>query len=335
MASPPEFTVQRETQLDGAHLDGAYYDMLHEQLKEIFKFVPDGSHANLLKLYGPELGALLQVVVWWFTIFQDTAGPGLKFMGLKYRNEWGVHEGVASRGESPLRPWQKIGYLVLGVGIRWGWAKVKQMLEEVRPALQQRRRAIAYIPQSQRAEALERLAQREGTTQMRLLHGCEKAEKAFRTLSLLNFLVFLYDGKYCSLLDRLMGARLVYMNRHAPRSIPFDFMNQQLVFDELTGFVKFLVPYVQALARTRIASWVLGSKKAVKGSGPTGGGTEGHACTMCGAEEPAMPHMGRCGHVGCYVCLMSGIAAEPGRFSCPRCSTPIGKLQPVQLESQQ
>jgi len=334
MASLPQFTVQRETQLDGAHLDGAYYDMLYEQLKEIFKFFPDGSRANLLKLYGPELGALLQVVVWWLTIFQDAAGPGLKFMGLKYRNEWGVRDTAPSRGDSPLRPWQKIGYLVFGVGIRWGWAKVKQMLEAVRPALQQRRRAIAYMPQQQQADALERLAQREGTTQMQLLNGCEKAEKVFRTLSLVNFLVFLYDGKYCSLLDRLLGARLVYQDRHAPRSIPFDFMNQQLVFDELTGFVKFMVPYAQALAKTRVASWVLGSKKAVKGSS-SGGETEGHACTVCGAAEPVMPHMGRCGHAGCYVCLMSGIAAEPGRFSCPRCSTPMGKLRPVQIESQQ
>ena len=66
-----------------------------------------------------------------------------------------------------------------------------------------RRRAIAYMPQQQQADALERLAQREGTTQMQLLNGCEKAEKVFRTLSLVNFLVFLYDGQQHSALHGL------------------------------------------------------------------------------------------------------------------------------------
>jgi len=34
------FAPVTEIQLDGAHLDDAYHDMLHEQLKKVFQFFP-------------------------------------------------------------------------------------------------------------------------------------------------------------------------------------------------------------------------------------------------------------------------------------------------------
>lgn len=322
--------VQREIQLDAAHLDDAYFDMLHEQLKSIFDLFPADSRVRrVVDSCAAELQTALHVAIWWFTIAQDSPAPGLGFMGLQYRNEYGVDPAQPSRMNPPLRKWQKAGFLIFAVGFRWAWARGRQTLERIRPQLEQRRRIISRMPHGEAHDAaMHRLQTEEGQWHVQLLFAGEKAIKLVKLISLANLIAFLYNGKYRSALDRLLGARLVYSNRHSPRNIPFDFMNQQLVFDELTSFVKFLVPYTRALHSTRIMKWVLGAKS--KTTAPVPGGmqvTEGHSCSVCASEDPIMPHMGKCSHVGCYVCLMNGMLANRN-FACPQCGTALGQLQP-------
>lgn len=59
-------------------------------------------------------------------------------------------------------------------------------------------------------------------------------ETTYKFLTVLNFLVFLVDGKYRSLIDRLLGLRLVYIHPNTARAVSFEWMNRQLVWHGFT-----------------------------------------------------------------------------------------------------
>ncbi|KAF5827318.1 Pex12 amino terminal region-domain-containing protein [Dunaliella salina] len=77
----------------------------------------------------------------------------------------------------------------------------------------------------------------------RLVQGVETAHRA---AALLNFLAFLAGGKYRSLLERLVGARLVYKQPSMARVISFEYLNRQLVWHEISELLLLLLPLLDA-----------------------------------------------------------------------------------------
>jgi hypothetical protein len=59
-------------------------------------------------------------------------------------------------------------------------------------------------------------------------------ENAYSAASLLNLMMFLRHGRYRSLLERLLRARLVYKEANMSRVISFEYLNRQLVWQELS-----------------------------------------------------------------------------------------------------
>lgn len=50
----------------------------------------------------------------------------------------------------------------------------------------------------------------------------------------MNLMLFLRKGRYRNLLERLLGARLVYKEPNMSRVISFEYLNRQLVWQELS-----------------------------------------------------------------------------------------------------
>ena len=175
-----------------------------------------------------------------------------------------------------------------------------------------------------RLEAEDRIAEEENRWQNQALFGCEKVAKLFKVVTFANMLAFVYDGKYRT--DGCSGCD--WFTHSDSRNIPFDFMNQQLVFDELTSFVQFTVPLFRALATLPPLGWLMGSKKAAKASSnPKAAVQDTDSCMICGTDDPVMPHVGSCGHLGCYVCLMNGLL-EDRACLCQRCGSKLEQLRP-------
>ncbi len=61
-----------------------------------------------------------------------------------------------------------------------------------------------------------------------------KLEVGYKLFSILNFLAFLFDGKYVSLVNRILGMRLFYRSSSARRHVSFEYMNRQLVWHGFT-----------------------------------------------------------------------------------------------------
>lgn len=59
-------------------------------------------------------------------------------------------------------------------------------------------------------------------------------ETGYKVMAFFHLLLFLYNGKYMSLIDRMLGMRMVYKYRSLPRQVSFEYMNRNLVWTGLT-----------------------------------------------------------------------------------------------------
>ena len=69
----------------------------------------------------------------------------------------------------------------------------------------------------------------------------ESLETSHTFLGLLNFTVFLWNGRYRTLADRLLRMRLVPSRRQVKRDVSYEFMNRQMVWHAFTVRVSCLL----------------------------------------------------------------------------------------------
>lgn len=72
--------------------------------------------------------------------------------------------------------------------------------------------------------------------------------------ALASFLTFLSNGRYRTLLDRILRLRLVPASSHTSREVSFEYLNRQLVWHAFTEFLLFLLPLVGIARWRRIIS---------------------------------------------------------------------------------
>lgn len=165
--------------------------------------------------------------------------------------------------------------------------------------------------------------------------------------------------------------RLVALDPTLTRGLNFDYMNQVLAWQTLQDVLTTLRPIVAANApfvtsllahgRARAAGtcrWLSSLFASTSGEDRTGldaqcahartlpGAADGEtrgtppaavadACPLCGTQPICSPHVARCAHAFCYVCLRSAQAlARAAPPSCPRCSTVLvgcERLRPALL----
>ena len=81
-----------------------------------------------------------------------------------------------------------------------------------------------------------------GSVRRKIFILCQRASILLRILSLLHFIHFLFDSKYRSPIHRVLGVRMEYIDRNLSRMVSFDFMNQQIVWNEISNFLLFVFP---------------------------------------------------------------------------------------------
>ncbi|KAI9480439.1 MAG: Pex12 amino terminal region-domain-containing protein [Benjaminiella poitrasii] len=200
--------VMRVSQLDSDILDIELVDILKEQLwsaLSLFKPV-------IKEKFEPELLGLLNLVLFKLSIYDSSATYGAQLQNLKYRNEWqhgGAFESIAR--DAPLTKGQKIAYGVLTVGGQYVWTRLNR-----------------YVTAKGWGEL------DESDYRYRLYRLLQTGEKYWKAVSLINFLVFLWNGKYRTLIDRILAMRLVYSKKSMNRQVSFEFLNRQMVWHAFT-----------------------------------------------------------------------------------------------------
>ncbi|XP_012671592.1 peroxisome biogenesis factor 2 [Clupea harengus] len=283
--------VLRISQLDAFELDGALEQLVWSQFSQCFQHFKPG----LLTPFEPELKALLQLLLWRFTVYSQSATAGQALLSIRYRD--------ASSGARRYRPMsrrQKLGLALCTVGGRW--------LRERSHSLFLRLPADSHARTARRA--------------LELLAGLASAA------SLLNFLLFLRRGSYPTLAERLLGVRAEFSRPQGPRDVSFHYVNRELLWHGFAEFLIFLLPLVNVW-KLKSAALALFSPPHPSADADASESTNCKECGLCG-EWPTMPHSVGCGHVFCYYCI-KGHAMADMYFTCPRCGAEGGAVEPVRL----
>uniref|UniRef100_A0A7C8Z545 RING-type E3 ubiquitin transferase (cysteine targeting) n=1 Tax=Opuntia streptacantha TaxID=393608 RepID=A0A7C8Z545_OPUST len=74
----------------------------------------------------------------------------------------------------------------------------------------------------------------------------QRIEGFYRAAAFGNLLIFLLTGKYRSLIERALRARLVYGSPNMNRSVSFEYMNRQLVWNEFSEMLLLLLPLLNS-----------------------------------------------------------------------------------------
>ncbi|WPG98733.1 Hypothetical protein R9X50_00152700 [Acrodontium crateriforme] len=208
--SRPAFRVG---QVDAELLDEELLNLLKQQAGEGLKLF--GAH--LIDEWGTEINAGLRAILWKLSIWDHSASYGASLQGLKYVDARQPTPAATSQATA----WQKIAYGLITVGGRYGWTRWEERLSQLENG---------YDEPSTLIQRLSRLTTIADTTH--------------NIAAFVSFLVFLYNGRYRTLTDRLLRMRLIPSSNNTSREVSFEYLNRQLVWHAFTEFLLFLLPLV-------------------------------------------------------------------------------------------
>lgn len=242
----------------------------------------------------PELKALLQLLVWRFTVYTDSATAGQTLLNIRYHNTL-----IAGQKYRSLSRRQKLWFALLTVGGKWMKERSLSLF-------------LSHGANSGLRKARQALAMVTG---------------AVKVASLLNSVLFLQSGTFPTLTERTLGVRPVFVRDRGAREINFHYVNRELLWHGFAEFLIFLLPLINAWKlKTRVSALFSVSDPSGQKSA-SGGRSE---CGIC-AEWPVMPHSIGCSHVFCYYCVKSHAAADVF-FACPECGAEVADIRPVQFQ---
>ena len=216
----PEFRVG---QVDAELLDNELLELLRGQVGEGLKYF--GTH--ITDTCSAEILLALRAVLFKLSIWNNNASYGAHLQGLRYTD---ARSSAPNR--PPPKPWQKAAYGLVTIGGRYAWSKWESYL----------------------LSASEDYTRPENPNLTFLSRITESLTNAHDIASLASFLVFLVNGRYRTLTDRLLRLRLTPASHSTSREVSFEYLNRQLVWHAFTEFLLFLLPLVGISRWRRILS---------------------------------------------------------------------------------
>ncbi|KAG9239987.1 peroxisomal biogenesis factor 2 [Calycina marina] len=320
----------RVGQVDAELLDEELLGLLKTQVAEGLKYY--GSHIQ--DDWSAEITLALRAILFKVSIWDKNATYGAALQNLHFTDARKGGPGLA-----PPSKWQKSMYGLFTVGGNYAWTKWENWLVE---------QDDGYGESNPTVEALSSWSGR--------------LENIHATAAFASFLIFLVNGRYRTLLDRILKLRLTPPTSQVSREVSFEYLNRQLVWHAFTEFLLFVLPLV-GISRWR--RWLSRAWRKTKSLAQSGGEEEAGAktgeyaflseptCAICyqdinpataseadviaasGAIGSALTSVTNpyeavpCGCVYCYVCIVGRLEAEDGEpWTCLRCGTETKECKP-------
>lgn len=324
----------RVGQVDAELLDEELLDLLKGQVGDALKYF--GTH--LQDDWSAEIMLALRAVLFKVTVWDHDATYGAALQNLKFTD-------ARTNGPVLVAPsrWQKSLYGLFTVGGKYAWTRWENWLVD---------NDNGYDQPSPRLRTMSRLSDSLST-----IHS---------TAAFASFLVFLVNGRYRTLLDRLLRLRLAPPTSQVSREVSFEYLNRQLVWHAFTEFLLFVLPLV-GISRWR--RWLARVWRKTKGLVRNGGADDEveiksgefaflpeRTCAICyqdqnptsSSEAEVIAASGASGIVGsaqtditnpyetipcaciyCFVCLAGRLEAEDGQgWVCLRCGEEVKECKP-------
>ncbi|KAK2749691.1 peroxisome assembly protein (Peroxin-2) [Myotisia sp. PD_48] len=202
----------RVGQVDAELLDEELLSLLKGQVGEGLKYF----NRHMREDWGHEIDLFLRAILFKLSIWDHDASYGAALQNLRYTD---------SRSKGPVyaspSKWQKSLYGLLTVGGRYAWDKWESWMID---------QEGGYDEPSANVQLMSKI-----TSIFSTLHS---------SAALISFLVFLVNGKYRTLVDRILRMRLTPPSMQISREVSFEYLNRQLVWHAFTEFLLFLLPLV-------------------------------------------------------------------------------------------
>ncbi|KAI9786019.1 MAG: peroxisome assembly protein (Peroxin-2) [Peltula sp. TS41687] len=326
----------RVGQLDAEQLDEELLSLLKDQVGEALRYFDPHFRDD----WTAEINLILRTILFKLTLWDHDTTYGAALQNLRYADA----RKTSSVWVGPSR-WQKALLGFFSVGGRYAWTKWEDWLMDQQGGLDE---------PSDNVRLLSRTA-----SLISLMHS---------TAALASFLVFLTNGRYRTLLDRILRLRLTPRTDQLHRELSFEYLNRQLVWHAFTEFLLFLLPLVGirrwrrwlSKAFQRIRSLVRGTSSQGEQENETRGALSflpERTCAICyrdqnptyTSEQDILAATGSaggvigsaqtditnpyetipCGCVYCFVCLAQTLEAEDGHaWVCLRCGALVQECKP-------
>ncbi|KAF4632688.1 hypothetical protein G7Y89_g5441 [Cudoniella acicularis] len=322
----------RVGQVDAELLDEELLNLLKGQVGDALKYF--GSHVQ--DDWSAEIMLGLRAVLFKLTIWDHDATYGASLQNLKFTDAGNTGPVLASPSK-----WQKAAYGLFTVGGKYAWTRWESWLMD---------NDNGYDEPSPTLKKLSRLSDTIST-----LHS---------TAAFASFLVFLVNGRYRTLLDRILRLRLAPPISQVSREVSFEYLNRQLVWHAFTEFLLFVLPLVGISRWRRWLSRVWRKTKSIMRSGGEEEDVKAgeftflpeRTCAICYQDQNSTSALeaeiivaaGASGIIGsaqtditnpyetipcsciyCFVCLASRLEAEEGEgWTCLRCGEEVKECKP-------
>ncbi|XP_050427387.1 peroxisome biogenesis factor 2-like [Adelges cooleyi] len=138
-----------------------------------------------------------------------------------------------------------------------------------------------------------------------------------KVASFLNFLMFLRQGKYPTLAQRILNLTQESTRR---RTVGYEYMTRELLwhgFSELLLFTLPLVNYQSVKHKVKRLIYSYSTNASDKWIDKSPILNARTVCTIC-QDKPILPHHMKCSHVFCYYCIKTMRMVDE-KFVCPDC----------------
>ena len=260
---------------------------------------------------------------------------------------------------TPTR-WQKVCYGILTVGGRYGWTKWEDWLADQEGGYEE-------VSSSNMDYVFVHAKNDQPNPNTRFLSRLSMMVSTTHSMAAFaSFLVFLVNGRYRTLLDRILRLRLAPPTNQVSREVSFEYLNRQLVWHAFTEFLLFLLPLV-GISRWRrwiARAWRKSKSLLQRGEESEEATSQGElaflserTCAICYQDQnPTSTTEGEimaisgasggvvgssqnditnpyeaiaCGCIYCFVCIATRLEAEEGEgFICLRCGELIKECKP-------
>jgi len=284
--SQPSFRVG---QLDAELLDEELLDLLKGQVGDALKYFAGG---HLKDDWSDEIQLVLRAILFKLTIWDHDASYGAALQNLKYTDAR-----KAGPVLSPPTRWQKSLYGLFTVTGRYAWSKWEDWLVN---------QDDGYNEPDPRVQRLSKVTSALSTT--------------YSMAALTSFLVFLVQGRYRTLLDRILRMRLEPPTSQVSRELSFEYQNRQLVWHAFTEFLLFILPLIGI---NRWRRWLTRTWRKTRAIIRSGGDVE---TTMASGELSFLPER------TCAICYQDQNAAATSEAEVLAAATSSGVIGSAQTD---
>ncbi|KJA30163.1 hypothetical protein HYPSUDRAFT_32263 [Hypholoma sublateritium FD-334 SS-4] len=208
--------IVRVGQLDAELLDKELAQLIQEPINKALSLLNTALRAR----FEPELNLFIQLTLYKLSVWNTGATYGAKLQDLRYSAPQSSSSGLAPSG-LPRNRLLLHGTLTL---------------------------ILPYLHNRFRVHALSQAWPDVPTSDYRrkIWDALGSVESIHACLGLASFIAFLWNGKYRTIVDRLLKMSLVPSRRLVKRDISYEFMNRQMVWHAFTEFLLFLLPLISA-----------------------------------------------------------------------------------------